>query len=208
MRHYAAMSIAVVCGGCEMTSRPGGPPGPATVYVDPASPGSIAGTGIESQDIVSMTDQMVRDILASKRIASQSVAPQIVIDAACFRNESSNVINKNLFTDRLRVNLLRAADDRLVFVTRENADLLESERTGRPSELSVGEATGRTEQSPRHRYRLCGRIASLDAVQPKTGRRSTFHQVTFELVDLETMELAWSNAYPLKKEAIDDVVYR
>lgn len=50
-----------------------------------------------------MTDRMVRDMLSSPLLAGQANPPQVIIDSKYFRNESSQRINKNAITDRLRV---------------------------------------------------------------------------------------------------------
>ena len=45
------------------------------------------------------------------------------------------------------------------------------------------------------------------AASPISTMRS-FTQVTFEMVDLETGAIAWSNLYEMKKSAQDDIIYR
>ena len=57
-------------------------------------------------------------------------------------------------------------------------------------------------------YRLGGRIASLDAIDRNTQTRSRYHQVTFEMVDLELGTIVWSGAYEMRKAAQDNVLYR
>ncbi len=104
------IAILLIFSGCtRYTTRVDNTAGRSTIYVDPATGGPVAGIGIESQDITSMTDKMVRDMLASPVLAGQRVPPRIIIDAQYFMNESSSRINKNLITDRLRSELNRAA---------------------------------------------------------------------------------------------------
>jgi hypothetical protein len=175
---------------------------------DPQSRGVIAGVGMESQDIVSVTDRMARDILACEAITKHDQPPRIVIDSQYFRNESSSIINKNLFTDKLRVELNRAAAGRMVFLARHLADMTEKEWTLEEEEV-VGEGTqGPTKQAYGYDYRLGGRIASLDMVDPKTGTMSRYHQITFELVERGSGAIVWSGIYELKKSAQDDIIYR
>lgn len=54
--------------------------GQATVYEDPTTSGRVQGVGIESQDVVAMTDQMMRDMLANRILAARDVPPRIIID--------------------------------------------------------------------------------------------------------------------------------
>ena len=70
----AAVLIAVGCAGNRVDDRAGRP----SVYEDPGSVSRTAGIGIESQDIVGMTDQMLRDMLATPVLADREVAPRVV----------------------------------------------------------------------------------------------------------------------------------
>ena len=163
---------------------------------------------MESQDIVSMGDQMARDILASPALAGRTTPPRIILDAAYLKNESSSLFNKSLITDNLRVGLLRAAQGRIVFVGREYVDMVEKERLLKREGVTTP-GTGRSSSATAGAdYRLGGRIASLDQVDPRTGTNARFHQITFELVDLETSVIVWSNMYMFKKAAQDDIIYR
>ena len=67
---------------------------------------------------------------------------------------------------------------------------------------------------PRHQgqagvdCRLGGRITSLDANSAASDTLSRYHQISFELIDLEYETIAWSGLFEFKKEAQDDVLYR
>ncbi len=196
--------------GCSTThttrvDRGGGRP---TAYEDPSSPGRVVGTGIEAQDIVSATDQIMRDMLASATIVGRGGIPRVVIDAQYFRNESSQIINKNLLTDRLRTELMRAANGRMTFLAREAADMTEEERALEKDGVVTGGTQGQTKPALGYDYRLGGRIASLDAVDARTGRKSRYFQITFELVERGTGAIVWSGAYEFRKTAQDDILYR
>ena len=183
------------------------PEGTEPEYVDPGTKGPAAGTGMESQDIVGMADAMMRDMMANPTLASQSNPPTVIIDEKYFTNESDQRINKQLVTDRLRINLNRAANGRMRFVARHAIAMVEHER-----ELKrEGKVTGGkryAEKTLGADYRLTGRITSNTAIKATTGMASRFFQVIFEMVDLETGELIWSNYYEFKKAGQDDVIYR
>ena len=181
---------------------------PATVYSTPDSPGAVRGVGTESQDIVSMSDQMMRDMLTIPELMNAATAPRIIIDSRYFRNESSEIIDKALITDRIRVYLSRAARGRVRFVGREYADASQLERDLKDSgAVDVG-TTGRTRAMAGADYRLVGRIGTRDSVDPSTGMKERYSVYTFELLDLEYNELIWSNLYEFKKATQDHVVYR
>jgi PBP1b-binding outer membrane lipoprotein LpoB len=183
--------------------------GRRTVYQDVATvSNTVAGVGMESQDIVSMTDRMMRDILANPAIAGRATPPRIIIDSEYFANDSSSRINKNSITDRLRVELTRAAQGRLVFVARHYGDMVSREREAKRNGDTDRGTIRTTKAKAGADFRLGGRITSLDANSKSTGTVSRYHQITFELVDLEYETIAWSGLYEFKKEAQDDVLYR
>ncbi len=206
---FAMISILLLFAGCATyTTRVNNAPGRPTTYEDPESPGRVAGVGIESQDIISMTDRMMRDMLATKVLAGRQIPPRIIIDAEYFRNEGSSRINKNLITDRLRTELNKAANGRLIFIGRHYVDMFEKEkRLKRKGVVSSGTKEGSLKTYGAD-YRLGGRIVTLDSVNPNTGQASRFHQVTFEVVDLETGVIVWSGIYNFRKSAADDIIYR
>lgn len=176
--------------------------------IDPSVRGPVAGLGIEQQDIVSMADRMVRDILANPTVANRAVAPRIIVDSTYFTNESMQRLNKNLITDRLRTSLNRASNGRMVFVARQNAAMVEEERAlKREGATDVG-TTGLTRAQAGADYRLTGNIAAMDARDRRTGTMQRFTQITFEMVDLELGTIVWSNEYEIARATTDDVIYR
>lgn len=200
-------ALLLMLAGCS--NQPTQIQGHKTIYQDVAvaSP-TIAGVGVESQDVVSMTDRMIRDILASPAISGRATPPRIIIDSEYFMNDSSSRINKNLITDRLRVELNRAASGRLVFVARHYNDMVAKERESKRN----GDADSGTIRSTKAQaggdFRLGGRITSLDAASHSSGAVSRYHQITFELIDLEYGTIAWNGMFEFKKEAQDDILYR
>ena len=88
---------------CTTTSPVQNMAGSPTVELDPNSRGPVAGVGIEGQDILSMTDKMMRDMLGNPSLANRAKPPQVIVDGEFFSNESSQRINRNLIADRLRI---------------------------------------------------------------------------------------------------------
>lgn len=195
------------CAGLNGTSVDN-TPGKKSIYQDVNSVDEYSGVGVESQDISSMTDAMVRDLMATPDIVSRKHAPRIIIDEQYFNNESSSRINKALITERLMINLNRASKGKLIFLERAASEMVEVERNmKRTGKLSEG-ALGSTAKMHGADYRLTGKIMSLDAISSSKGGNSRYHQITFKLVDLETGAVVWSNMYEFKKAAQTDVIYR
>ncbi|NQU41996.1 penicillin-binding protein activator LpoB [bacterium] len=193
---FSLCLLILLLGACRSTDDRAGRP---ATYEAPGEQGTLSGVGIESQDLVGMTDQMMRDMLANPNLANAQNPPRIVVDSEYFRNESSTRIDKNLITDRLRINLNRAADGRMIFLGRHFTEMVEMEK----------ERLGETPPDlPGADYRLGGRIATLDAVNHKTGAISRYHQITFEMVDLQDGVIIWSGIHEFRKSAQDDIIYR
>lgn len=203
---FAVLPVALT--GCATGYPVVNAPGAPTTYQDPGTRGAVSGVGIESQDIVSMTDRMMRDMLTSSALTARPTPPRVIIDGEYFANESSSRLNKNSITDRLRVGLNRAAQGRLVFVGRHYADMVARERDiKRQGVVDIGtNQLSKAQQGGD--YRLGGRITSLDSRSATTGQMSRYNQITFEMVNLETGEIVWSGIYEFLKTAQDDVIYR
>ncbi len=202
---FAVLAASLALSACQRVDNSAGAP---TVYIDPGSSGPIKGVGIESQDIVAMTDQMLRDMLSQPRLANAASPPNVIIDSEYFHNESSSRLNKNSITDRLRVGLNRAALGRMQFVGRHYADMVAKERELK-RQGTVDKATLPAAHAQKGGdYRLGGRITSLDSRDPKTGMAQRYNQIIFEMVDLETSEIIWSGIYEFAKAAQDDIIYR
>lgn len=198
-------SAAMLLSGCQTVENTAGTP---TTYVDPGTLGPVKGVGIESQDIIGMTDQIMRDMLTEPRLANAATAPSVIIDAEYFVNESSSRINRNTITDRLRVGLQRAAQGRLQFVGRHYANMVQAERNLKRQGVTDKGSLPTAQAQKGGDYRLGGRITSLDARDTKTGMTQRYTQIIFEMADLESGEIVWSGIYEFSKAATDDVIYR
>lgn len=182
-------------------------PAAAPREIDPAERGPVAGLGIESRDIVAVTDRMVRDMLANATLAGRETAPRVIIDSTYFENDSSHILNKNLLTDRLRVNLNRASSGRLEFVGREYARAVAEERELKREGVTDIGTTGLTRGQAGADFRLGGRISSLDS-RDSSGQLQRYTQITFAMIDLESGILVWEGIYEFARAGADDVMYR
>ena len=197
--------LIVACSGCATAPNANGS---KVTEIDPSVRGPVASTGIESQDIMAMTDMMMRDLMSTPSLAKQDVPPRIVMDSSKFINESTQAINKNLIVDRLRVGLNRAAKGRMMFLSRENLQAVKDARDAKREGLTDVGTTGLAKAVAGEDYALTGRIASADSRNNKSGMQQRYMQITFEILDMETGAILWSNQYEFAKAAADDVVYR
>jgi len=177
-------------------------------YVDPGQKSEVYGVGIDSQDIISITDEMIRDMLSNPFWSDSETLPKVIIDSKYFKNESSTRINKKMITDRLRVELNKTARGKMIFIGREYLNMILKE-----AELKQLGLMGQDKAMDEIRiyeadYRLGGRISTRDAINPKTGAFSRYHQILFDMIDLKTGAIVWSNGYNFKKTAQEDIIYR
>jgi len=161
---FVLMALMLMVSGCATyKTRVDDTAGKATMYEDISSPGQVAGIGVESQDITSMTDKMMRDMLSSPALAGRNVAPRVIVDDSNFSNESSSIINKSMITERLMINLNRAAAGRMVFLERQAAAMIEKERTLKRSGVVSYGTMGNTAAPAGADFQLTGRIMSLSS---------------------------------------------
>ncbi len=203
-----ATSLFVV--GCHSyETRVANSPGRPTRYFDTTTSGPVAGVGIESQDVNSMADKMVRSMLSNRILAGQSVPPRIMVDASHFQNQGSSRINLNMITDAIRHGLIEYAQGRLRFISSESTLMVEQERTiKRQGVTDTGTLASQSQNVLGVDYILRGRITTLDSVQANTGMTSRYHQIVFEMVDSNTREIVWGGTYKFGKAGADDVIYR
>lgn len=194
--------------GCVANDIPGNS-GSAVTDVEIGKRGPVTGVGVGGADIARMTNIMAKDILSNPRIISAGAksVPRVVIDSKYFINEGSQPINRNLITQRLLVELNRAAQGRLLFVGRRHAAMVEGER-----EIKRAGVVDQGSQSFASRplgadFRLAGTFGTLDAAS-SSGAIQRYSQIVFELVDLQTSEVSWTNIYEIERAAVQDIVYR
>jgi hypothetical protein len=181
--------------------------GAPTVELDVGTRGVVQGTGIESQDIASMTDRMVRDLLTMPQFAAARVPPQIIVESSNFENQSSQAINKEIIVDQLRIQLLRAAQGRMVFVSRTASAAAQRERDLKRQGITDTGTTGLTRAVAGADYMLFGKIQSLTERDAR-GMIQRTNYINFEMIDLERSVQVWGNTYSFKRAGADDVVYR
>lgn len=207
-RVLLASGVLLLVTGCSTTNGVSNASGFKPVDVAPGSRGTVSGNGIAQHDIVAMTNQMARDMFASGFLARTDAPPRIQIDEQSFKNEGSQAINRKLITDRLRVELNRASQGRMVFVGRQYAAAVAEERDLKRAGIVDSGTTGLTKAAAGVDFRLGGTISTQDVRDGGSGVTQRYNQIIFELFDTETSEIVWSNYYEVTRESGDDVIYR
>lgn len=201
-------AAVVVLAGCAQSKGVVNPNGTAAQDVEIGSRGPVSGVGIESRDIAAMSNQMMRDMMANPILAGSSTPPRVIIDAEYFKNNSTQPINKNLITNRLRNELNRAANGRMRFAGRSTIGAVEAERELKRQGVTDVGSRGLTKATGGVDFRLVGEIATMDSRNAKTGMMQRYNQIMFEMQDMENGDLVWSGMYEFERSAADDVIYR
>src|SRR4051812_29912650 len=128
INYRSSLAILILAGlsaGCA-SSGVKNPSGVPVTQMRPDEQGFVTGTGVESQDLVAVTDKMARSILGIPQIANAQGTPRIVLDPV--KNETRFPINKDIFLTRIRVQLNSKAQGKVLFLARDRMQTLEHER--------------------------------------------------------------------------------
>jgi len=174
-------------------------------YIAPDTAGPVRGTGLEAQDIVGMSDEIMKDMLSSPGLMNRKTPARILIDASNFTNESTSRVNLNMITDRLSASLDRAAKGKLVFVDRESAAIVAREREMKRSGVVDSGTVRQTKAQFGVDYSLAARITSHEEVGAN-GISSRFHFIAFKMLDQESGARVYSGYYEVRKAGVDGAV--
>jgi hypothetical protein len=166
--------------------------------------GFVAGTGVESQDLVAVTDKMARGILGIPEIVQARVTPRVVLEPVV--NETRFPINKDIFLTRIRSQLNEKAAGRVRFLDREMMRTLERERELKMSGQVTASADPNVVEFRGADYFLTGKLQSLTT---RTSQGvSDYVLYTFRLTDARTSEIIWESSAEIKKQGLEDAAYR
>jgi PBP1b-binding outer membrane lipoprotein LpoB len=197
-------AAAAFLAGCTSSQGVQNPSGVPVTELKPDERGMVAGTGIESQDLVAVTDKMARSILGIPQITRAATPPRIVIDPV--NNDTRFPINKNLFTDRIRYELNSKATGRVIFLARDNMQALERERALKQSGQVTASADPNVVEFRGADYFLTGKLGGL-TTRTSAGT-SDYILYSFQLIDARTSEIVWEDAAEIKKQGLEDAAYR
>jgi PBP1b-binding outer membrane lipoprotein LpoB len=197
------LAAAVVLGGCATTgvNQPAGVP---PTEMRPDERGFVAGTGIESQDLVSVTDKMARSVLGIPEIARAQAKPYIVLEPVT--NNTRFPINKDIFLTRIRTQLNSKAAGHVSFLDREMMKTLERERALKQSGQVTASSDPNVVEFRGADYFLTGK---LDGLTTRTSAgTSDYVLYSFRLTNARTSEIVWEDSAEIKKQGLEDAAYR
>ena len=166
--------------------------------------GFVAGTGIESQDLVAVTDKMARGVLGIPEIANAKSTPRVVLEPVV--NDTRFPISKDIFLTRIRTQLNEKAMGRVRFLDREMMKTLERERDLKRNGQVTASADPSVVEFRGADYFLTGKLQGLTT---KTAQgTSDYVLYSFRLTDARTSEIVWESSAEIKKQGREDAAYR
>jgi hypothetical protein len=149
---------------------------------------TIPGTGTESlgpqaDDVITIAQKMSRSLIAIPELESkrEKKIPRVVLGE--IKNETSFRINKQLFLDRIRVELNNNCRDKIKFFAQEWVkDIKDAD------------------------YVLTGKIAGIS--RASNEKRSEYILYTFQLINTKNGELVWEDKYETEREGVEKYIYQ
>ena len=166
--------------------------------------GFVAGTGVESQDLVTVTDKMARSILAIPEIANAPATPRIVLDPVV--NDTRFPLNKDIFNDRIRIELNKHSLGKVRFLARDRMKTLEHERELKQGGQVTASADPTVTEFRGADFFLTGKLSGM-TTKTSSGT-SDYVLYSFQLIDARTSEIVWEDSAEIKKQGLEDAAYR
>lgn len=200
---FLPLTAAALVTGCA-SSGVKNPSGVPVTRMNADEQGFVAGTGVESQDLVAVTDKMARSILGIQQIANAATPPIIVLDPV--ENKTRFPINKDIFLTRIRSELNKKSLGKVTFLARDRMATLEKERNlKREGAVTAGSDPGKQEFLGAN-YFLTGSLEGL-STRTKAGT-SDYILYAFQLIDARTSAIVWEDNAEIKKQGLEDAAYR
>lgn len=190
--------------GCASSGGVSNPSGVPVTEMKADERGFVAGTGVESQDLVAVTDKMARSILGIPEISRATGTPRIVLNPVV--NETRFPINKDLFLSRIRIALNSKATGKVRFLAREQMAALERERELKQSGQVTASADPNVVEFKGADFFLTGKLQGM-TTRTKAGT-SDYILYSFQLIDARTSDIVWEDSAEIKKQGLEDAAYR
>ncbi len=196
------VAAAGLLAGCASGVK--NPSGVPVTQMNADERGFVAGTGIESQDLVMVCDKIARKVLSTPEIANAKGIPRIALIPVV--NETRFPINKDIFLTRIRAQLNSQANGKVRFLDRANMAALEHERDLKQS----GQVTSSTDPNvvafKGADFFLTGTLSGLTT--KTSGGTGDYILYTFRLVDPNTSDILFEDFAEIKKQGLEDAAYR
>jgi hypothetical protein len=199
----SSAAVFALLSGCA-SSGVKNPAGVPVTHMNADEQGFVAGTGIESQDLVTVADKMARSILGIPQIANAGTPPTIVLDPV--DNQTRFPINKDIFLTSIRAQLNSKAAGKVMFLARNQMEALEKERNRKREGQVTASSDPGIQEFRGADYFLTG---SLQGLSTRTAAgTSDYILYDFHLIDARTSAIVWEDSAEMKKQGLEQAAYR
>ena len=193
--------LVYITGCASGVSNPSGVP---VTEMQSDERGFVTGTGIESQDLVSVTDKMARSLVNTPEINDFLGMPRIVLDPVI--NNTRFPIQQGIFLTRIRSLLNSRTRGKMRFLARERMDARRAEREMKRTGELTSSSDPNVQEFKGADFFLTGK---LDGQTTRTSAgTSDYVLYSFQLIDARTAEIIWEDFSELKKQGLEDASYR
>src|SRR5256712_12687811 len=199
----STLAAAALISGCASTGVKN-PSGIPVTEMKADERGFVAGTGVESQDLVAVTDKMARSILNVKQIANAQGTPRIVLDPVV--NESRFPINKDIFLTRIRTQLNSKSQGKVLFLARDRMSALQREKELKQSGQVTSSSDPNVVEFKGADFFLTGKLQGLTT--RTSGGVSDYVLYPSQLIDARTSNIIWKDSHEIRKQGLEDAAYR
>ena len=194
-RALALLALVAFFAGCKSYK---------TKRVDPADDDVLMGTGLESADVLAISN-LADSLLEVDQLTGPHVEGIPTVAIHPIRNDTDIDFDAELLVRSIRQKLVKKASHRVTFVSRDQMDeaVTEAERAAkRKGEYTSSKQEVRTGAD----FYLTGTASSISKVGRGIESRALF--IDFRLIDSENGEIVWEDGFKTKKVGKAGVVYR
>lgn len=167
----------------------------------PDNDDNLGGTGIESTDILTVSRKMALSILEVPEITKANGAPRIALLPV--KNSTRFIINKDIFTQKIRIELNKNTNGKVRFLARDRMDDILKEKQAKRNDLVTASKEGDLAGVD---FYLTGELSGLS--KAVSSNRSDYILMSFQLIDAETSDIIWEDSYEIKRVGEAGVAYQ
>ena len=197
LKIFTVIALCLFLSSCATTA----PTRSYSTSISPDEDDRLGGTGIESTDIRTAARKMAESILEVPEISQTDGVPRITLLPVV--NNTRFIINQDIFTKKIRIDLNKNSQGKMRFLARDRIKAIEKERAEkRDGTFTASKATDMLGVD----FFLTGELNALS--KASEGSRSDYILMSFQLIDSETSDIIWEDAYEVKRVGIAGVAYQ
>lgn len=184
-------AISIFIAGCTGT----------TTQLNPDELSNIEqGSGMTSQDFRSVAQRLARSLIVLPQIQDALTPPKIALVRVT--NNSDEYINGDMFLNKMRTDLIKYSQGKILFLDRSIIETIEKENRDK----ARGRRTTGVQNTPYGAdFFLTG---TIESIRNAAGRgKTTYLRYSFRLTDAGSSVIIWEDDYEIKRHLKSSVVY-